>query len=260
MFLVKSCTRKNNVKNSRTIKIGTLHEYRETESLQILDKEEGFFDIVFDLKDKYIETDLFNLLNYSHNSHLSAFIEHLSLKDNYQNYIRVDFTGKYSWINNNRFIFCISKLGSHEESTTIFPDYDDYWYISFFKKQQLIKSLEIALFKDVKNRITNGEKVFTKQDVDVGNLTIKSHSQDIIYSDRSLYLDNHNMDSMKDKIMDIFRDIKYLKPDGFRKEAEYRIVFDFYENQELLIPLVKSIIIPDSISNIIKQQNIFEQS
>lgn len=118
--------------------------------------------------------------------------------------------------------------------------------------------LEITLFDDVKSRINNGEKIFTKQDVNLGNLTIKSHSQDIIYTDRSLYLDNHNIDSMKDKIMDIFRDIKYLKPDGFKKEAEFRIVFDFYENQELLTPLVKSIIIPDSISAIIKQQNIFE--
>lgn len=260
MFLVKSCNRKYNVKNSKTIKIGTLHEYRETESLQILDKEEGFFDIFFDLKDKYIETDLFNFLNYSHNSHLSAHIKYLHLKDNYQNYIRVDYDGKYSWINNNRFIFCISKLNSHEESTTIFPDYDDYWYVSFFKKQQLIKLLEVSLFNEVKNRIANREKIFTKQDINVGNLTIKSHSQDIIYSDRSLYLDNQNMDSMKDKIMDIFRDIKYLKPDRFKKEAEFRIVFDFYENQELLTPLVKSIIIPDSISDIIKQPNIFEQS
>ena len=55
----------------------SLHEYRETESLQILDKEEGFFDILFDIKDKYIETDLFNFLNYSHNSHLSAYVKKL---------------------------------------------------------------------------------------------------------------------------------------------------------------------------------------
>jgi archaellin len=255
MFLVKSCSQRYNISNSRTIKIGTLHEYRETESLQILDKEEGFFDIVFDLKNKYIETDLFNCLNNSHNSHLSAYVENLSFKDNYQNYIRVDYQGKYSWINYNRFIFCISKLGSHEESTTIFPDYDDYWYISFFKKQQLIKSLEIALFNDVKNRINNGEKVFTKEDVNVDKLTIKSHSQDIIYSNRSLYLDNHNMDSMKDKIMDIFRDIKYLKPDGFKKESEFRIVFDFYDENQLLIPAVKSLIIKENILEIIKLPN-----
>ena len=42
MFLVKSCSQRYNIPNSKTVKIGTLHEYRETESLQILDKEEGF--------------------------------------------------------------------------------------------------------------------------------------------------------------------------------------------------------------------------
>ena len=57
MFLVKSCSQRYNIPNSKTVKIGTLHEYRETESLQILDKEEGFFDILFDIKDKYIETE-----------------------------------------------------------------------------------------------------------------------------------------------------------------------------------------------------------
>lgn len=46
MFLVKSCSQRYNIPNSKTVKIGTLHEYRETESLQILDKEEGFFDIL----------------------------------------------------------------------------------------------------------------------------------------------------------------------------------------------------------------------
>ena len=100
MFLVKSCSQRYNIPNSKTVKIGTLHEYRETESLQILDKEEGFFDILFDIKDKYIETDLFNFLNYSHNSHLSAYVKKLHFKDNYDNYIRVDYEGKYSWINN----------------------------------------------------------------------------------------------------------------------------------------------------------------
>ena len=39
MFLVKSCSQRYNIPNSKTVKIGTLHEYRETESLQILDKE-----------------------------------------------------------------------------------------------------------------------------------------------------------------------------------------------------------------------------
>lgn len=253
MYLVKSCSKEFNISNSGTIKIGTLHEYRETESLQILDKEEGFFNIFFDLKDKYIEIDLFNFLNKSHDSYLSAKVHNLSLNGNYQNYIKVSYDAEYSWVNNNRFIFCISKLENHEESRSIFSDYDDYWYISFFKKYQLMKSLESAIFEDVKQRVMNGETVFQKSNIDPNKLTIKSHSQDILYSNRDLYLDNNNIDSKKDELMGLFQDIKYLKPDIFKKEFEFRIIFDFYENQELLIPIVKSLIIKENISQLIKQ-------
>ncbi|WP_227678809.1 hypothetical protein [Psychrobacter faecalis] len=178
-----------------------MQEYRETESLQILDKEEGFFDIIFDIKDKYIETELFNFLNYSHNSYLSAKVNLLSIEGSYQNYTRVTYDAEYRWVNNNCFIFCISKLENHEESRSIFPDYDDYWYISLFKKHQLMKSLENAIFKNVKQRIMDGEKVFQKTNVDPNKLTIKSHSQDILYSNRSLYLDNNNLDSKKTLVL-----------------------------------------------------------
>ena len=255
MFLVKSCSKKYNIFNSRTLKIGTLHEYRETESSQIIDKEEGFFNIIFDLKDKYIEIDLFNFLNYSHNSHLSAHVNHLHFKDPYEKYMKVSYQAKYNWINHNRFIFCISKLETYEESTSIFPDYDDYWYVSFFKKNQFIKALEDSLFNEVKLQLKTGTQVFHKADIDANKLTVKSHYQDILYSDRNLYLDNHNIDSKKNELMGIFNDIKYIKPEKFSHESEFRIVFDFYENEELLIPQVKSLIISENISELVKQPN-----
>lgn len=253
MYLVKSCSKEFNIANSGTIKIGTLHEYRETESSQILDREEGFFSIIFDLKDKYIETNIFNLLNYSHDSYLTAQVKHLHIKDKYQDYIKVTYDAEYTWVNNNRFIFCISKLENHQESRSIFSDYDDYWYISLFKKNQLMTSLENAVFEDVKKRIIDGEVVFQKSNIDLNKLTIKSHSQDILYSNRSLYLDNKKFDSKKAELIGLFQGIKYLKPDTFKKEFEFRIIFDFYENQELLIPIVKSLIIKENISQLIKQ-------
>ena len=107
--LVKSCTRKYNVCNSKTLKIGTLHEYRETESEQIADKEEGFL-IFFDIKDKFIDVDLFNHLNNVHNSDLRAYVENLHIKYQQDKYIRIDYRAKYNWVNNNRFIFVYLNL------------------------------------------------------------------------------------------------------------------------------------------------------
>lgn len=256
MFLVKSCSAKHNVCNSKTLKIGTLHEYRETESEQIADKEEGFFNIIFDINDKFVDRDLFNHLNYSHNSNLNAYIENLTIKYPFENFIRIDYKARYNWVNNNRFIFCISKLENHEDSVSIFPDYDDYWYVSLFKKELFVKALEEALFNKIVEDLVDGKQVFHKPIVDISKLEIKSHYQDILYKDRDLYLDNHNIDTMKNDLIGIFNDIKYIKPDIFKDEYEFRIVFDFYEDGCLLNPIVKSIIIPDNISHIIKQPNV----
>ncbi|EHU2405688.1 hypothetical protein LN098_003617 [Acinetobacter baumannii] len=253
MFLVKSCTRKYNVCNSKTLKIGTLHEYRETESEQIADKEEGFFNIFFDIKDKFIDVDLFNHLNNVHNSDLRAYVENLHIKYQQDKYIRIDYRAKYNWVNNNRFIFCISKLNDHEDSKTIFPDYDDYWYVSYFKRERFIEAMEKALLDEIIKKLKSGDQIFQKPIDDPNNLTVKSHYQDILYSDRDLYLDNHNIDSMQSDLIDIFKNIKYLKPERYNKEYEFRIVFDFYEEGVLLHPIVKSIIIPDNISHLIKQ-------
>ncbi|ENW15642.1 hypothetical protein L313_2824 [Acinetobacter haemolyticus CIP 64.3 = MTCC 9819] len=256
MFLVKSCSKKFNVSNSKTIKIGTLHEYRETESLQILDKKEGFFNIIVNLKDKYIDINLFNHINKSHDSDFYTYVKNLSIKDMTPESVKVDYLVFFNWINNNRFIFCISKLEKHEDSVSIFSDYDDYWYLSIFKKSIFIKKIELSLFNEIKKLLNNGEKIFTKENIDINNLSIKSYAQDIIYTKRTLYLDNNNIDLEKNNLIGLFDNIKHIKPETFSRENEYRIVFDFYEKDTLLTPVVKSVIIPESVSEIIKQPNL----
>lgn len=254
MFLVKSCNQEYNVKNSKTIKIGTLHEYRETESLQIVDKEEGYLHIYFDLHDKYINVNLFNHLNHVHNSDLKADTKFMGFNGRYLNNINITLDAKYTWMNNNRFIFCISKLENHEESINIFPDYDDYWYISYFKKDMIIKKIEESLFKEVKKLTSSGFKIFNKDSINIENLMVKSYSQDIIYTERELFVNNLNIEESENDLIGIFKNIKYIKPEIYSKEKEFRIVFDFYENDVLLTPIVKSITIPESISDIIRQQ------
>lgn len=253
MFLVKSCQKKYNVYNCKTLRIGTLHEYRETESQQIVDKQEGFLDIIFDLNEKFIDADLLNHLNNDHNSEFRVRLYNYIQSDKSGNYVKVTYSADYYWKNYNRFIFCISKLENHEDSKSIFPDYDDYWYVSFFKKDLFIKSLEEKLFEEVKNKLINGEQIFHKSIDDISMLSIKSHYQEIIYRDRGLYLDNDSIEGMHDELIEIFKNIKFIKPDTYKDEYEFRIVFDFYEEDKLLHPTIKSIIIPDSISHLIRQ-------
>ncbi len=252
MFLVKSCCEEFLPQNSNTLKIGTLIEYRQTEIEQILDKEEGYFQINFDLQEKYIERELFNFLNYSHLSHLEANINNLSIFDNYDDFIKVTYQGKYVWKNLNRFIFCISKVEDITSAQTIFSNYDKYWYISLFKKNMLVSLIKDALFNEVVHQLSSGIQVFTQPINNISTLRITAHCQDIIYTDRYLYLDNKNLDLNKNTILGIFKDIKYIKPVEFKQECEFRIVFDFYNGNEQLFPIISNIIIKDNISDHIK--------
>ncbi|MDC5586386.1 hypothetical protein NRA63_13850 [Acinetobacter baumannii] len=245
MFLVKSCHYKDNVLNSKTIKIGTLIEYRKIESQQIVDQEEGFYNLSIDIEKKALSVDTFNLLS-------SAEHALIKLKCSFKirgieplfNYTVVDFKAVSNIESLNRFIFCISKLVKHEDSTTLFKDYDSYWFLDFSDKKAFIKSLEKSLFLEVKKLIDNGEKVFNKENINIKKLRIKSYFQEIIYTDREFKINNENLRFIKSDLPEIFKNVKFIKPSRFEKEQELRIIFDFYEGNELLAPIKKFIIIP----------------
>lgn len=254
MFLVKSCKKKDNAFISDKVKIGTLQEYRKTESLQILDAYEGHFNITANLKNQIMSRNLFHHIQYYHNSDSSIGFRNFSISDYDADYVKVSFQADFNWINYNRFIFCITKIENHEESTTIFPDYDDYWYISFFKKNRLISLLESSLLNEVKRLLQEGTKIFNKDDINLEKLSVKGYSQDIIYSERKLHLDNDNFSIQSKVLLDLFNNIKFIKPANFKKEKEMRIVFDFYENNTILFPCIDRILIPNNISEIVKSQ------
>lgn len=245
MFLVKSCHNKDNVLNSKTIKIGTLLEYREIESQQIVDKEEGFYNLSIDIEGKALSIDTFNLLSSADHALIKlngSF--HIRGIEPLFNYTVVDYKAVSNIESLNRFIFCISKLAKYEDSTSLFKDYDSYWFLDFSDKEYFIKSLEKSLFKEVKALIEKGEKVFNKKEINIKKLKIKSYFQEIIYTDREYKINNDNLKIIKNDLSEIFKNIKFIKPSRFKKEQELRIIFDFYENNELLAPIKKFIIIP----------------
>lgn len=244
MFLVKSCKKKDNVLQSKTIKIGTLHEYRKTESLQILDIEEGFYRISIDFQNKAISVDYLNLLNSSSNSLMDSHIDYASFCPALLGRVMTSLKAQHTIKNNNRFIFCMSKLDHPKESTSLFPDYDSYWHMDFQHNDEFIEKLEVIFLEEIKMRIAKGEKIFSKDKINLKKLKIKTHYQEIIYTERALHIDNENLFSMREKLIGIFNDIKYIKPIDFQREREFRIVFDFYEGDRLLIPIVEKIIIP----------------
>ena len=142
MYLVKSCSKQNNPKTSGTLRIGSLTEYRDSENKEVEDREEGFYRINIDLKDKWITTNLFSHLNKSHLSLSSVHIHHLALKGSYEDRILVDYHANYTWDNLNRFIFCITKTERAEDAQNIFSGYDDSWSIDYKKITWMKKAME----------------------------------------------------------------------------------------------------------------------
>lgn len=253
MFLIKSCSSQFNIKKTKDLRIGTLCEYRETEVSQLRDTEEGLFKISFDLKDKFIKNSLFNHLNKSHNNYFKMQAEEIYYQYAIGDDVKIDYKGESKWVNRNCFIFCISKLSDHKESNAIFSNYDDYWFISYFKKEILMQRIAESLLLEIKKKIFNGVKVFFEDIVNPENLSIKSKLQEIVYTDRHIYLNNNNINSMESMLIDLFENIKFIKPKIYEVESELRMVFECYENDKILEPTLKSIIIQDNISDIINQ-------
>lgn len=244
MYLVKSCKKKDHPHQSGTLKIGSLAEYRDTENKQVEDREEGFYRIKFDLNDKWISTDLFNYLNYSHSSNLSAHIHLLNIKNQDFSSVRVDYKADYKWVNHNRFIFCITKTERVEEAQGIFSGYDDSWSVNYNKIAWLKRSMEMAVLDKIKGMISSGNLIFGDSFNNPDKISIESYSQDIIYQTRDLYLGNKDIDPMTDTLISLFKNVKFIKPVYFRKEKELRFVFDFYYDGQIVFPQINSLIIP----------------
>lgn len=243
MYLVKSCNKKHHPNTSGTIRIGSLTEYRHLENKQVEDREEGFYRINFDLKDKWISIDLFNHLNNSHLSYFRGYVKSLSMKGGDGASVLVDYQANYEWVNLNRFIFCITKVERVEDAQDIFSGYDDNWSVDYKKIAWMKKAMEKNVLQKVKELISSGEIIFGSGYNDPSKVTVRSYTQDIIYQTRDLYLGNKDIDAMSETLISLFENVKFIKPVEFKKEKEVRFVFDFFYDGDIVFPQVNSLIV-----------------
>ncbi|EKS9562799.1 TPA: hypothetical protein ACWS0B_003473 [Klebsiella pneumoniae] len=249
MYLVKSCFKKDHVKTRRTLRIGSLIEYRDTEIQQIADREEGTISISYDLHNFHIDPQLFNFINYNHHSENSAFIKNLTFGGNSAiipgAIVLHKFTSTYTLKNFNRFIFCISLLENHEDARGIFSDYDDLWYVHIKNINKFAESIAYELLLTIKRKITSHIKLF-EETPDANKLSVKCHIKNISYEDRVINIDNSHLYVNAQHVIDALQHTYMIKPKTFAKEKEVRFAFDIYEENKLLHPLEKSIIIDAS--------------
>ena len=249
MYLVKNCHKENNLTKCGTLKIGTLQEYRETFEQQVLDSFEGTFATNMNLKDVHLPTTFFDFLFNSHHSHLT--IPRCNLSFGKMSAILPDhvvlekFDSTINFNNHNRFIYCLSKLEKPNEGFGIFKEYDSLWYFELENVLSYAEIIRYCLLKHVEKLLTSGIEVFTKKNK-ISKLKLHFKIQDIIYIERNATIDNRLLYTDAQYVVDLFENIKFTKPSSFEREKEVRIIFDFFDGDEILYPSIKHLIIDAS--------------
>lgn len=246
MYLVKNCHKETNLKTCGTLKIGTLQEYRETFEQQVLDTYEGTFAVNMKLKDMHIYIPFFNFLFGNHHSHLTIPDANFSIGKRsaiFPEHIIVDkFESIINFNNHNRFIYCLSKVENPSDGFGIFNDYNSLWYFKFDHIIPYAEIISYCLIKHVMNLLNSGAQIFTKTNK-ITKLNVKFKIQNIIYSDRNTIIDNKMLYAESQYVVELFKNIVFTKPADFKDEKEVRILFDFFDGDEMLYPSVKYLII-----------------
>lgn len=250
MFLSKRCNKEHNVKNGSALKLGTLHEYRKTESQQIVDKEEGLytFNIIFDGR-VTLERKWFNTVfpgfqmgddNGIHfagtaNTKCNLFQEsidgdYVTIRDSSAQITREEF---------NSFIFCMSEVKNKSDCLELFPDYNDQWYINDHNAQNFANHLCYMLREKVKSEYKAGNFIVPKK-TNIEKLQVGAHYRKVTYNTRHFHINNQQTPLLSEYI-ESMQNLAYTKPLSFQREAEYRF--------QLLL-LVDNVIVPPTANSI----------
>lgn len=256
MYLVKSCFKRDNIRIRKTIKVGTLTEYRNTEEQQIADKEEGMIDLSYDLNHFHMPIPLYEDLNRISHSLSSFKLKEVRLQPSplFKNHLYAKkYSATTSLIKFNRYIFCISELNNPDLCKSIFEKYDDYWYLPSDRAKLFGDSLSNSILNEVSKRIKSGEELFTTNDITLP-LEIRWYCNRIWYTPRKIFIDNAKLYKDCNNIVYWLREGHMVKPDNFQREKEMRFIFDIYSHGELLQPLNKPLFVnAEKILPIIKK-------
>lgn len=254
VLLGKSCTKANNIKNG-TIKLGTLHEYRSTENLEILDRKEGMlsFFLKFDgnvrVNSKwldsmtesicFIETPMANLpglVRSKINFKVTGIEkEHVTLTDSSATIYREAL---------NTFVFCISSVMEKHECVGMFKGYDDYWYLNQSSAQEFGLRLCDILLTYIVDQHDEGNYILPKE-TNLQNLEIKLRGGLVYYVAREIHITGDG-DIALEKFRSTVMHMAFIKPEEFQHEKEFRFELTAVVDGMIVEPVVKFVILDSS--------------
>lgn len=245
MYLVKSCYQRDNIWNRKTIKIGTLTEYRDTEDEQIADRHEGSINLFFDLNNFHMPIPLLNEINTFSHASSNFHFKDLQLRPNpiFPNYIYAKrYSAESSLLKLNRYIFCMSALSNALLCHDIFKEYDDFWYFHSDRIKLFGDITSVAILKEVINRTNKDEELFTTS-IKGKPLNLRWYATRIKYTQRDIEIDNLKFYKNHDEIRYYLSEGHMVKPINFQHEQEFRFIFDIYCNGVLVHPLNKPLFV-----------------
>lgn len=245
MFIVKSCHSRNNPFVGKTIRIGSMDEYRHTENEEIADKGEATFSFNVDLTNAHIPMRLFDVLQSGTGMLATSMVQSWDgisrspIKDHV--FLR-KMKSMHIWNGQNCLVFCMSCLDNPEEASKLFNSYDDYWYFDEAKLGivgELIRKQVESKLKQ--NMLDSGSPSAVEL---AGRFSCKVKIQKVTYSSRHINIRNNSRDGRSAEFLsDLVEKYRYLKPEKFSHEKELRFIFECFDGQKLIVQNLKSIII-----------------
>ena len=255
MLLAKNCFIKDNLKTRKTIKLGTLYEYRKIESAQIVDKGEGKysfllkFDGVVEIERPWFSLMFQGAIGLGDDEHhpripgaMSAAIHNLEMVGGNEQNIRVrNSSASVHREALNGFIFCMSQVRKMRDAVGLFPDYDDCWYMTATKAHNLGVALSVLL----RDRITSGRDSgnhIVDPCIPLANLSVHCRHEPVSYIGREIHISDTSLFTA-DQFMRKIWDMAFVKPPSFLAEKEYRFSFTIVAGDKILIPIVDNLIL-----------------
>lgn len=255
MQLIKFCNPKNNIRSEAArLQIGTLYKYRHIENSELQDGEEGNFSFTINFPEE-IELDrrwanllLGGLVSFSNSEPddtprfpggMNAHVQTLNIVKTKENSVVIRNTSiSIQRSVPNCLIFCMSAMENAEDNP--FGSYTDHWSFPIEKANQLATRIgELILSQALLNKFT---PLLTSchTATSIKRLSLNIRHQKVLYRERILNVTKDNMISFE-KLHETLQNIHFFKPNSFKKECEYRFVFELHDGARTFIPIVDDI-------------------
>lgn len=256
MYLVKSCYEKDHILRRKTIKLGTLYEYREIESEQIVDPEEGIFRFRLSLDDEvevpraWANAMFSGAIGFGDEQpppifgEFSVHIDRIHMvRSTPESVIFAQCNAQIERHAPNCFIYCMSAVQELAEANGIFPDYDSSWAISQAKAGDIANAIGESLLRALWDLEQAGKSALP-EGISVQDVEIGCRHELVNYVPREQHIRVHGAVSVDD-FMQSIRDMSFVKPPSYMHELEYRFSYTLgHDDGFIVYPKVKNIILP----------------